>query len=291
MKQYDEIKDIIVNKLGIKDLAAYQEWIKPFHNPPETRRLVTPEDIELLSPDNVHNGHFWKVVEELVGPDCVANSFNAKLTNAIDAGNQRNWSLARVTGMLNVADDWKHHHAPVLEIGAGYGNFKYHCMLNTAFKYMGIDAWPKISGVIPTKPDGTMPQEIIDACLSDEKNRVHLVYSSNVFQHLSRKQRSQYFKDIHTILEPDGCFIFNLLVHYDDPKSEKPLNLTSTDHRQYLKHYGQFTEIPFYPELQAELQQWFNIHYETRRYHDCFFTFVCSRKELTTPQVAATVVS
>lgn len=283
MKTYDEIKDIITNQLGLKDLASYKAWMEQ-HTvmvPFEKRKLVTPEDIALLSPNNIHNGDFWRVVEEVFGVDCVAATMYGKLDSDKDLGSLRNLSLARTGGMLNFVDEWRHLHCPVLEIGAGYGNFKYYCMLNTAFKYLGVDVYPKSHGIHAALPNGTLPPYILN-----EKGKFQIVYSSNVFQHLSKEQRSVYFQDIFDLMTEHGLFIFNLTVHYHDPATCSDKARMSTDGRQYMCHYGQWTEVPFYPELQQELQKYFNIEYETRRYSDYLFTFALSRKN--PPKVEAT---
>lgn len=291
MKTYEEIKDIIVNKLGIKDLEAYVKWEAQFHESDHTkRRIVTQEDVELLSPDRIDNNAFWRVAEELFGADPVANCNYGKLPNDVVKGNLRNVSLARSTGALTYVDEWKHFDIAVLEIGAGYGSFRDYCAYHTNFRYLGVDVYPRIANAIPTNPDGTLPAKLLE----DTAGKAQIVYSSNVFQHLSNRQRSQYFKDVLTLMKEDGLFVFNLLVHFDDPASCLPERTYAWDKRRYLHHYGQMTEIPYYPELREELEKNFKIFMETRRYHDYFFTFHCTKKPvpvLTEEQTPAKVAS
>jgi hypothetical protein len=61
MKDYREIKRILVDEFGFCDLAAYKRWIG------EVRPSIrpTPERIEMLSPDFVDCREFWKVCDEL----------------------------------------------------------------------------------------------------------------------------------------------------------------------------------------------------------------------------------
>ena len=69
MKDHREIKRILVDELGFRDLAAYQKWIA------EVRATLrpTPEAIAKLSPDVVDCRAFWKVCDELFGSDPVCN--------------------------------------------------------------------------------------------------------------------------------------------------------------------------------------------------------------------------
>ena len=269
MLNKEQIKETIVNRLGIKNLDAYSEWKKKVFG--KDTPILTQEDRELLSPDNIHNGAFWQVCEELFYVDPVSNCQCNKLPNDIDLGNKRNMVLARTTGMLNIVDEWKHYTMPILEIGAGYGNFKNYVELTTNMTYTGVDVYPKTNGVIASTPEGFLPESVLNM------KQYGLIYSSNVFQHLSSKQRSRYFSDVSKILHPHGVFVFNLIVHFDDPKN--PQYPVSDDNRRYLGHYGQFTEIPYYYELTAELKNLFVVLSEHRKFDENLFTFTCGRKD------------
>jgi SAM-dependent methyltransferase len=266
MKELDEIKDIIVNQLGIKDQETYKAWCEAYNT---GRKPITNADVELLSPDNVNNTHFWQVVEELFGSDCVGNSLYGALPNSPLASNLRNLTLARLSGALNFVDEWKHYSMPILEIGAGYGNFQSYILYNTAMKYTGVDVVPRAHDIIQLPPTGLLPEEVTG------KN-FFIVYSSNVFQHFSAKQRSQYYKDIAQMLLPNGLFIVNMMVHYWPPEK---LPIPAEDGKNYLRHYGQFTEIPFYPQLMDELTPYFHLDFETRGYRNYQFTFVLRSKK------------
>ena len=43
-----------------------------------------------------------------------------------------------------------------------------------------------------------------------KRARMSYVVSSNVFQHLSARQRTRYYSDAHALLHAGGLFIFNL---------------------------------------------------------------------------------
>lgn len=95
----------------------------------------------------------------------------------------------------------------VLEIGYGFGGAGLE-MIEMGADYMGIDYvtsnedLPKdrfleinVSGI----PEGIMSGKKFD-----------LVYSVNVFQHLTQKQRFDYIRQAHEILNDDGVFFFSV---------------------------------------------------------------------------------
>lgn len=264
MKQYDEIKDIIHNKLGLTSLDAYKKYLDEIY---VNKRQITVAEIEQLSPDNIHNGDFWRVVEETFGLDCVVNT-TGRPDMLQEEGNRMNLGMARLMGALGFVDDWRHFSCPMLEIGAGYGNLKSYVLATTAMKYTGVDVKPKVPGVIEILPTGLLPESITS-------QQFNLIYSSNVFQHLSTKQRSQYFKDIQKMLMKSGVFTFNLLCCLGSPETE--FCGSSEDGKAYLKHYGQFTEVPSFSELCTELRGLFRILYINQRCGDNLFNFTVTR--------------
>lgn len=107
----------------------------------------------------------------------------------------------------------------VLEIGYGFGGaaefFKDH-----GAEYHGIDYVRSKEGM--TDEDGFHVIEksgIPDWLMVD---KFDLVYSYNVFQHLTQAQRVEYFKQIYEILKPGGHFVVSVFSKTDkfveDPK-------------------------------------------------------------------------
>jgi hypothetical protein len=259
--EYAQIKDVLINRLGLKDLAAYKRYLDSYLNS-GSPKLITKEEIELLSPDNVNNYDFWKLAEEMFGVDPVYNTDFGEQAASLDEANRRNLAFARLTGALNVIDAWKHLSLSLLEIGAGYGNFKSYVMCTTNFQYTGVDVYPKAEGVLSTLPNGMLPDEV-------KAKKFNIVYSSNVFQHISSKQRLAYLLDIKNMLHDGGFFIFNLFLAISSPK------VPSWDGRPYMQNYGQWVEIPLYQEFTRLLSSHYWVAFETRRHSDDLFTFVC----------------
>ena len=238
MKNYDEIRDIIVNKLGIKDLASYEAWIKSFHDK-DNPRVPTQEDIDLLSPDLIDNGAFWQVAHDLFSTDPVSNCQHKDPVSILEANN-RNMTIYHSCGFTGLIwylkYHWKHmsrgHPHPLLEIGPGYGGFRDWLWNQGGFEHYGADVFPLIDGVEHTLPTGTLSP-------TTKGRRYSIVLSSNVFQHLSTTQRRAYYKDIFDCMYPGGFFMFNLTVDYYEPDAKH----RDSNGRVWMRHYGQFTEI------------------------------------------------
>lgn len=257
MKNYNEIKDIIINKLGITDLETYKKYVESYHN--DTPRFISKEDIELLSPDNINNYDFWKVIEELFGTDCVSNINFGSLPQDKISCNRRNLNLARLMGCLTFLEEHKFYKNRILEIGSGYGCLKNWIEAETRFEYVGVDVYPKVQDVQSVSANGLFTEE-------QKKEKYDFIYSSNVFQHLSHNQRMTYLDDISNMLnkESGGIFIVNLMLLFNDID----VKYHAEDGKVYLKHYGQFTSIPTVKEWVDELNKRFTILYSTTRNAD-----------------------
>ncbi len=128
--------------------------------------------------------------------------------------------------------------------------------------------YPRLPDVMATTPDGLIPPDFVQS----EAGQYAYVIGSNVFQHLSARQRSKYYTDTHKLLVRGGLFIFNL--HIDTGKT--PANIRDAAGRAWCDHYCQYTEIPTAKEIYSELALLFDILYVTQRY-DGLFNFVCQR--------------
>lgn len=270
MKTYREIKRIITGEFGFKSLETYKIWSE------QVRPTIslTSDRIEKLSPDVVNCRDFWKVCEELFGTDPVCNvtvpPSVGRLPYAIEThadANRMNLRLAKSLGITAFLDENAGVRLRTLEIGPGYGSLKNYIETNTNHVYTGVDVYPRIPGVIATTPDGLMPAELI------EPGTYGYVVSSNVFQHLSARQRTRYIKDAHTILREGGLFIFNIIID----TGKIPAYVRDQDGNAWADHYGQYTPIPKAESVYGELSRPFGILYVTQRY-DGLFNFVCQKR-------------
>lgn len=272
MKTYDEIKRILVEDLGFRDLESYRTWIRTVR----PTMALTPAHIERLSPDVVDCRDFWKVCDELFGEDPVCNVAVApevgrlpfEIEGPMDA-NRMNLRLARSLGVLAFLDENAHQRVKTLEIGAGYGSLKNYVETRTSHRYTGVDVVPRIPGVIATMADGSLPRDLVEK----EPASYSYVISTNVFQHLSARQRTSYMDDAQVLLHDGGLFIFNITVD----TGKLPAHMRDPSGAAWADHYGQYTPIPKAGTLYDQVAAAFRILYVTQRY-DGLFNFVCQKK-------------
>lgn len=271
MKARDEIRRILTEELGFTDLVAYKKWIE------EERPKVRPtkKRVERLSPDGIDNRAFWRVCEELFGADPVCNLAVApavgKLPYELDGpmdANRMNLRLARCLGVTAFLDENAHSRVHTLEVGPGYGSLKHYIETQTNHLYTGVDVYPRIPGVIETTAEGWIPPEMVE----EQAGAFSYVISTNVFQHLSARQRARYFDDAAKLLHEGGLFIFNVSVD----SQKVPAHLRDEQGTAWADHYGQYTPMPKGGELHDQLGRLYRILYVTQRY-DGIFNFVCRR--------------
>jgi hypothetical protein len=272
MKTYDEIKRILVDELGFRDLAAYREWIKTVR----PTISLTKERVERLSPDTIDCRDFWKVCDELFGEDPVCNvavepevgRLPFEIEGPMDA-NRMNLRLAKSLGVTAFLDENAHQRLKTLEIGAGYGSLKNYIETRTNHIYKGVDVAPRIPGVIQAMADGLLPREVVEK----ERASYSYVVSTNVFQHLSARQRTGYMTDARELLHDGGLFIFNITVD----TGKLPAHMRDASGQAWADHYGQYTPIPKAGVLYDQVAEAFRILYVTQRY-DGLFNFVCQKR-------------
>lgn len=252
MKTYNEIKEIITKQLGIIDLKSYEAYSrKLFWNEDKTPRGISYEEVELLSPDNIDNNAFWRIAEELFQTDPVANCMGTAALSVEEANrtNLRIYAVDGFTGLIQAAHWWGDGKVgPILEIGPGYGAFKQWALANGVSEYHAVDVYPRIPDVEPTLPNGLLSPEFVS------RRQYQMVIASNVFQHLSVKQRRAYYTDIASMLQPGGHFMVSMMV-YDGRWPEH----LSPNGEWWCCHYGQFTQVQREDDIVADLKQHFNV--------------------------------
>jgi hypothetical protein len=269
MKQYEEIRQALVQGFGFTDLQAYRRWVAQ----DRANLVLTSELIERLSPDNVDCRDFWRVCDELFALDPVCNvtvdPAVGRLPHAIETrmdANRMNLRFAKSFGITSFLEENAQQRLKVLEIGPGYGSLMNFVETHTNHEYTGVDVLPRIPGVVEATAEGFIPEPLIQR----DAASFSYVVSSNVFQHLSSKQRQRYYEDARALLVRGGLFIFNLCVD-----TGKVGYLRDSAGNAWCDHYGQFTAIPK-GDIYGELAALFGVLYVTQRY-DGVFNFVCQK--------------
>lgn len=275
MKTYDEIKTILIDQLGLKDLAAYERWSKAFcwsgQGPMATPRKPIKADIELLSPDLIDNRAFWTLAEELFQTDPVSNCNGTRPYDVAEANrtNLRIYHWDGFTGLAQYAkDSWAPSRIPLLEIGPGYGAFKDWLAALGGFDYHGVDVRPRIPGVDLAGEDGLMEYETT-------QRRYAMVIASNVFQHLSVKQRRAYYEAVERCLLPTGLFMVSMMLDSGSVGSE----FRCEDGHVWCRHYGQLTQIQREHEILSDLREHFLIERVSIRKDAGWITVTCAKRD------------
>jgi hypothetical protein len=268
----DEIRRILVDDFGFTDLAAYGRWIR------DVRPGLSPTKalVDKLSPDKIDCRAFWRVCDSLFGIDPVHNVMLVpevgQLPYAVETrmdANRMNLRLAKSFGITAFLDETAHRRLKVLEVGPGFGSLKDYIETATEHVYSAIDVCPRFEGVLEATAEGFAPDVFLDTAQASYS----YVVSTNVFQHLSARQRSRWYADARRLLHPEGLFIFNVLV---DTAKIAP-RARDGQGNAWCDHYGQFTEIPKLGPLHDELGGLFRILYATQRY-DGVMNFVCQKR-------------
>lgn len=216
--------------------------------------IIDKSLVDRLSPDNIDSRVFWKKATELYPLFCICGKkpeepkeFTKEKINKI------NNDLASGSGAIAQLNEYlmdsPKSSFEMLEIGPGYGNI---CNITKSVKtvsinYHAIDVNPLFNHPRLYQTDGsTIPDEI--------PNNLDFVYSINVFQHLSKKQRSAYYKQIFNKLTIGGMFLFSMFVSTETNKDWPVWGIQDKKGRRYVGFFRQFTEVDFYEELKEELE-------------------------------------
>ena len=205
-----------MTKNQIIDLWKSVGWnsLEDYHNHLKT----DPNHIILedLDSDKINPKFFWEASDEHFGTDPVCNQVSSNFSRILDVqeANQQNHKLMIYTGMegqtIGLANTLYKTFGKIniAEIGCGYGNGNslYLDIENKYFgntSYTGFDIIKRTNSVIEIEGD--------DGSFSDEQiskytEEFNLFFSSNTFQHLSRKQIESYLKGIYSMLPYGGYF-------------------------------------------------------------------------------------
>lgn len=167
--------------------------------------LLSKEFIDRLNPDIIGSNIFWKEINDRF-PLVSISGKPAKDKNEVNK-NALNMHLDNKNISL-IDDMFKAFEYPkFLEIGPGYGSiFNY---IKSKYKkkrtsgYYTIDVHPLFKYNKMFKTDGgNIPDQV--------PNNLDLIFSFNVFQHVGKNQRSNYYRQAHDKLKTGGIFAFDM---------------------------------------------------------------------------------
>lgn len=237
-----------INKDTYRDLVLTMESLQDKH-----ANMLKELDVDSINPKV-----FWRAAETHFSTDPVCNTLGKKANNIatvlgdIANSNWANHMIPTFNGLLGFLECAIHNvvdrmddNPRILEIGAGYGSFYKHFVEERNQKqpdfieYQGVDLISRFPAVEEVEGD--------DGCLSEGQvtkfylKNFNIVYSCNVFHHLSKKQQTKYVKQISEILPHTGY-----------------LAIANVNGGQSF-HYGQIIELFNLPEFVNLLKE-HNLH-------------------------------
>lgn len=170
--------------------------------------IFSEDYINEISPNNIDSCHFWKKATETFPLSSIV--YHPGCKDEIELNEISLKNIHEQIGTLNELEKIliNNPSSKILEIGPGYGAITGYISVNHELKnYYAIDVNPMFKFKFKRlyKTDGkTIPNKV--------PNGLDVVYSVNVFQHLSPEQRMSYYKQIKDKLKVGGKFIFSMFV-------------------------------------------------------------------------------
>lgn len=141
----------------------------------------------------------------------------------------------------------------LLEVGGGYGNVYNFLKENNIFdvekNYFHVDVVKSFEHNNFFKTNGCgLPKELMD-----QDVKFDVIYSFNVFQHLSQKQKMAYYYSFYDKLEKGGEIILGIFLETEENKNEPFWQVKDEFGRNYVKFFNQFTLADKIEEFKADV--------------------------------------
>jgi SAM-dependent methyltransferase len=229
-------EDLVIKQIVLNDKMA--------------RSIVKKEAVERFHPNNINNKEFWvKCRNEFpLVSVCGGECKNVKNLNAMTLKMSNDMGLFPfLEKLINDSPTTLN----VLEIGFGYGNVFFE--IKDRCNYYGIDyvipkSLKKYKNFIEIEKSG-IPDYLLNEKYFD------VVYSVNVLQHCSQKDRFEYFKQAYDALKTGGKFIFTSYLMTEKNKDAVYWGLIDEFGRGYTHFFNQLTECDWDYEMFAKLDE------------------------------------
>jgi SAM-dependent methyltransferase len=218
-------------------------------------RIIDDKIIDELSPNNIDSNLFWKEAVQVAPFASTSFSPEAKNISELNEMSLQNNHIrfGAISKLSEIFD--KKNDAKILEIGPGYGCVLSYIIENYKIdNYYAIDVNPLLKFKRLYKTDGkNIPWQI--------PYELDVVYSVNVFQHLTPEQRMSYYRQIKESLRVGGKFIFSMFVlDYQNASTYIPIDESKgcllfgcidKNGNRYTQFFNQFTRCSTIEELVA----------------------------------------
>lgn len=224
-----------------------QEYIDK-HDKENKTTFVSEKAIKILSPDHINAKIFWeKIVDNFPYISIIGDK---KVYKNIDLLHKASFSIIK-----NFHEDlckYINSNSSVLEIGPGYGSTLKYILDHINSQYDHINNYYMLDLI---KLFNHLNLHIGDGYnLNKELYNFDFIFSFNCFQHLSKTQRSNYYKDIYNGLKDGGCFLFNMFLETEENKYKEYWGFKDKNGRNYTMFFNQLTEVDHEEELKEELK-------------------------------------
>jgi SAM-dependent methyltransferase len=210
--------------------------------------IVKDEAIKRFHPNEINNKEFWLRAHKsfpllsVCGGECKS----IKELNKLTLGLSKDFNLFPV---LQDLIEKSEKPLNILEIGCGFGGVFNE--IKDKCEYIGIDyhiqkSLKKYKNFIEIEKSG-----IPDFLLGEKYFDV--IYSVNVLQHCSQKDRFDYFKQGYSVLKAGGFFIFSCMLMNKANENEPYWGVKDSNGRGYLHFFNQLTECDWNHELFGHL--------------------------------------
>lgn len=232
----NSVSTSFTNKVG----TGYDLYSPPY-------KLLKKENIEQLSPDNIDVKFFWKYLNKKFPLFSISQYPNCKTD---EDANKANINASKWMGFHKRLEDLfkKKPNSKALEIGPGYGNYFQEITSNhNLVDYYAIDINKMFYYDGLLECDGSsIPKEL--------GGDFDVVFSINSFNHMSKNQRTSYYKDIHKKLKKGGCFLFtNYLISEHNQHRNDFWAYQDEKGNVYSSFFSQLIPIDDYNTLADEL--------------------------------------
>lgn len=250
LKQYKDNKltdyYVILNSRPIYLGHIYFNHSEPKHQQLRGRKVRIVEDnmIEMLNPEKIDSRIFWKKAVDLFPLFTICGG---PCANKDEVNKETFFGVHKKTNALDWLSQSLNNESTILEIGPGYGNVRKFIENDYPnVKYYGLDVNPLFECETLFKGDGrNIPTEI--------PYNLDVVYSINVFQHLSQEQRNSYYQQVYDRLKIGGKFIVSSFCK--TKKNYKKFGWADKNGEYYTIFLGQFTLVEKYYSWKKNIEK------------------------------------
>lgn len=214
----------------------YRDVIKL--TPTRVKLIVNEHAVIRFHPNEIDNQKFWSYCKTKFPKFSVCGS----KVKSIKECNKTTLEFTKSTGLYEILEkeiNNSNKKLNMLEIGFGHGNVFFD--LKDKVNYVGIDfhkikSLNKYKRLMVIKESGIPDDIIID-------NSLDIIYSINVLQHCSQKDRFSYISQAYDKLKPGGIFIGSCLLETADNSSSDVWGIEDGYGRKYCNFFNQLTEV------------------------------------------------